>query len=206
MVEYAVMSPLSSWVDANGKPVPAFYRCIMGLFEILGTNTPGTLIPDNSVGNAKLTQGPAHSLKGNPTAAPANEQDLTLGAGLSFVGATLVSSSPFSKSFSSVGQVITAAGALVLVHGLGAMPFGVLLCLRCLVGEANYVAGDEVAVALGSLDTLAANRGVSVVPDITNLNIRFGSGANTFIVPDKTTGASTALTNANWTAVFKAWL
>jgi hypothetical protein len=44
----------------------------------------------------------------------------------------------------------------------------------------------------------AASRGLVIVPDATNLNIRFGSNANAFAALNKTTGTAAALTNANW--------
>src|SRR5882672_10046905 len=175
------MNPRARWIDQNGMPTQAFYKCILGIFEILGTNSPGTLVPDGSittvklanaavtgvklasaaVSNAKLAQGPASTLKGNPTGAPASEVDLPLGTGLAFSSGQLVALQVFSKSFASAQQTITVAGALTLAHGLGSMPFGLGLRLHCTGAEAGYSIGDEVEVALGLCDALGQNRGCS---------------------------------------------
>ena len=47
--------------------------------------------------------------------------------------------------------------------------------------------------------------GFSCVPDATNINIRFGSATNVFSITHKTTGVLTAITNANWKFVVRAW-
>lgn len=119
-------------------------------------------------------------------------------AGLQLNGAAL----PLTKSFASSNQTITAAGALTLAHSLGEMPKLIQVHLKCLTAEHGYSIGDEVPWHTGDAN---AGRGCSVVPDATNLNVRFGSNANTFNVINKTTGASAAITNANWAAIFKAW-
>lgn len=116
--------------------------------------------------------------------------------------AELLSELIFTKSFTSSNQTITAAGALTLAHSMGVMPSLVQVRLKCTTGEHGYSIGDEVIWNSGDQN---ANRGCSIVPDATNLNIRYGSGANTFNVNHKTTGASSAITNASWVAIFKAW-
>lgn len=108
----------------------------------------------------------------------------------------------FNKAYTSSNQTITAAGSLTLAHSLGAMPTLVQVRLKCLTAEGGYSIGDEVIFNSGDQN---AGRGCSIVPDATNLNIRYGSAANTFNVNNKTTGASFAITNANWAAIFKAW-
>jgi hypothetical protein len=108
--------------------------------------------------------------------------------------------------FTSADQTITAAGSLTIAHGLGRIPTFLQAYLVNVTNANNYVTGEIVAVQLGSESTSATDsRGVSVVPDATNLNIRFGSSANTFNVLDKTTGATAGITNANWTIRFIAF-
>lgn len=112
----------------------------------------------------------------------------------------------FTKSgkynFISAQQTITAAGGLTLAHGLGVIPLRSLnILLVNTTGEGNYVAGD---ITPYFSSTPPANQGVAVVPDATNLNIRYGSTANTFTIPNKNTGAALNITNANWNAVFLA--
>lgn len=110
----------------------------------------------------------------------------------------------FTKSFTSSNQTITAAGALTLAHALGVMPTLVQVRLKCTTAELGYSIGDEV-IANPMVSHTSSSRGVSVVPDATNLNIRFGSDANSLSVIRKDTGAIADITNASWAAIFKAW-
>lgn len=111
---------------------------------------------------------------------------------------------PFAKSFESTQQTITSAGSLTLAHGLASQPKLAIPVLQCTTAEGNYSIGDEVFISF-SADDRTNNRGVSVVPDATNLNVRFGSDANTFNILNKTTGVRFAITNANWRLVVRAW-
>lgn len=103
--------------------------------------------------------------------------------------------------FQSPDQTITSAGALTIAHGLGRVPTEVWCSLVCQTGEANYIAAD--IIPSNCLDG-GANKGWTCTVDATNLNIRYGSAANVFSAKDKTTGATTALTNGNWRTVFYA--
>lgn len=108
----------------------------------------------------------------------------------------------FTKSYTSAGQTITSGGTLTLAHGLAAVPTLLQIRLKCTTGEHGYSINDEVIVAVGEQPS---NRGVSVVPDATNVVIRYGSNANAFNVNDKSSGASAAITNANWQMIVRAW-
>jgi hypothetical protein len=99
-------------------------------------------------------------------------------------------------TFTSADQTITSAGALTLAHGLGATPDFIQVFLVCQTAQLNYAAGDIVLVN-SSMDA-GNNNGITIVPDATNLNCRFGSAAAAFEALNKTTGAGGALTNANW--------
>lgn len=100
------------------------------------------------------------------------------------------------NAFVSANQTITSAGSLTIAHGLSSTPEFVLMALVCTTAQAGYSVNDVVFV-----NDLSANQndvGVSIVPDGTNLNVRYGSKASVFTIPNKTTGDATALTNANW--------
>jgi len=100
------------------------------------------------------------------------------------------------NTFVSSDQTITLAGALTLAHGLGTAPRDVSLALVCQTAELGYSVGD---VLMGvSPRTIA-----SIVVNATNLNIRFFDSANVAIV-NKTTGARSSFTAANWKARFFA--
>ena len=109
----------------------------------------------------------------------------------------------FTKKFVSTEQTITSAGALTIPHGLGEVPQLVSVLLKNGTTEANYSVGDEVFIQSGELGNVS--RGISLVPDATNLNIRYGSDVNAFNVLDKTTGTVVTLTNTSWTMIVKAW-
>lgn len=110
----------------------------------------------------------------------------------------------FTKSYTSPNQAITAAGALTLAHGLGVMPKLIQLRLKCLTAEGDYSVGDELPIN-PNVSSFGAAAGTVVVPDATNLNVRFGAGAPVYSTLNKTTGAAFSPTPANWALVVKAW-
>lgn len=111
----------------------------------------------------------------------------------------------FTKSFESTQQTITAAGALTIAHGLGVKPKLIQAVLVCLVADGNYAINDEVIVNTNAQTFSTTDRGISVVPDATNLNVRYAANANTFMLLNKTTGVSFAATNSSWRLVLRAY-
>lgn len=158
---------------------------------VLQTIIAGTLAARLNVGGGLWAEGVTG---GDPGAGKINVEGLQL--------AGVEQTPQFNKAYTSANQTITAAGTLTLAHGIGAMPALVQVRLKCTTAEFGYSIGDEVIFNSGDQN---ANRGCSIVPDATNLTIRYGSAANTFNVNNKTTGASAAITNASWVAIFKAW-
>lgn len=113
---------------------------------------------------------------------------------------------PFTLSFESAQQTITAAGALILVHGLGAKPKLYMAVLQCTTANLGYSIGDEVIVNPHSNTTNGVfEKGQSIVTDSTNANIRYGSAASTYDIIRKDTGVTASITNANWKLVIRAW-
>jgi hypothetical protein len=110
----------------------------------------------------------------------------------------------FTKEYISSNQTITAAGSLTLAHSLGVAPKLVQLWLYCETAQHNYSNADTFPVPVYHSDA-GAQYGCSIVADATNLNVRYGSAANTFVVTNKTTGGGSLITNANWRTIFKAW-
>jgi hypothetical protein len=110
------------------------------------------------------------------------------------------------KQFTSAAQVITSAGALVIAHGLGVIPSIYEVRLTCLVNDNGYLAGDELVMnSHYYVGPGAAGAGLTIVPDATNINIRFVNTANVFATINKTTGAQVFLTNANWEVTFRCF-
>ena len=112
---------------------------------------------------------------------------------------------PFGKSFESAQQTITAAGSLTLAHSLGTTPKLFQAFLQNTTGELGYSIGDEVAINPATNAASGTNTGTSLVPDATNINVRFGSGGAVFVIINKTTGASANITPASWALVVRAW-
>jgi len=119
----------------------------------------------------------------------------------------LPSPAVFTKIFTSSQQTITAAGSLSLSHGLtgvAAIDLNVQVMLVCQTGELGYTIGDVAVIASGSNEG-AANKGVSIVPTSTTLDIRYASAGTVFTLIRKDNGNAAAITLANWKAVFRAW-
>lgn len=110
-----------------------------------------------------------------------------------------------SELFVSAGQTISAAGALTLAHGFtgGHIPNLVRLVLVCTTAELGYAIGERLELPAGVAN--AANRGVSITCDATNVYVKFGSDAAPISIIRKDTGASAQITLANWVLGVFAW-
>lgn len=108
------------------------------------------------------------------------------------------------RFYESPQQTITTGGALTLAHGLGIKPTLYQTVIVNVTAEAGYTAGQELVFGT-YYDDGASIRGAGIIPDATNLAIRYSSATNVFVAPNAGTGVRTALNNANWRAVFRAW-
>lgn len=112
----------------------------------------------------------------------------------------------FATYFESAPQTISASGLLTLAHGLGVPPRLVAPVLVCVGTEFNYAVGDIIPMPQSLATATLNNFGASIdFHDSTNILVRFGSSANVFIYPNKTTGNAENLTNANWRLRMRAW-
>lgn len=107
-------------------------------------------------------------------------------AGASIKGQTL---GPFT---------VSSAGSHTPSHDLGAKPRFISPVLRCITDEAGFVAGDDVPIDFNSSYGSIVSTGVSIVPDESQLSIRFGGHPNTISVLNHTTGSLANITPANW--------
>ena len=110
---------------------------------------------------------------------------------------------PFTKEYVSPEQAIAVGGALSLSHGLGEPPKFWQRYLICKVAEAGYSVGEIIDVA-GTQDASVAY-GVSIVPNASTLECRYGNASSAFFALNKSTGATSNLTNANWRLIVRAW-
>lgn len=164
---------------AQAAGVHTWYTAVAGIAGNIATLTPG------------MTFGPGLQL-GAPTGGDKGAGTLNAAAGFYLNGTAL----PNQTKSNIADQVITSAAALTLAHGLSALPQRIDAFLVCQTNEAGYTAGQIVPTPIGALITTGT--GLSVIPDATNLVVRFGSPAAAFVAAHATTGVPTALTNASW--------
>jgi hypothetical protein len=122
--------------------------------------------------------------------------------------ATLANTTVFSQAFVSTEQTITSAGALTVAHSLSAAPTLLQIRLICKTAQLGYSIGDEVMLQMGSnavFESTAFSMGISIVPDATNLNVRYGANSQVFNITNKTTGLYSPITNINWKLIMRAW-
>ena len=114
---------------------------------------------------------------------------------------------PFTKEYVSAEQTITAAGALTLAHGLGATPKLTQCSFVCKTADGGYSIGDVVDYM--TFDYFATGGpgviGVAVVRGAANIEVRYSSNPNVFVLIHKTTGAVHIPTLASWRLVVRAW-
>lgn len=196
-----------------------------------GTGTFVATISADVVTNAKLANVATATIKGRVTAATGDPEDLTGtqattlldvftsalkglvpasgGGTTNFLRADGTFAAPpggGSSKFKTTDQTITAAGALTLAHGLGAVPDNVVTVLKNTTAEFGYSIGDLAIIDI--VQSSSANQGAGITPTSTDIEIRFGAGTgggnSVFKVIDKTTGLSSNSTNANWDVLFIA--
>lgn len=114
---------------------------------------------------------------------------------------------PFTESYESGEQAITAGGTLTLAHGLSATPKLYLPYLKCVSAEMGYSVGNEIPAFTGPNGTssTAIAQGVSIVPDATNLVVRYGAHSNVFTIIEKDDGNISNLTLSSWKLIVRAW-
>lgn len=110
----------------------------------------------------------------------------------------------FTKAFTSPEHTITTGGYLTIPHGLGGplvLWEGYLVCRE---SEHGYWPGATLIVPCSAVDNLY-NLGVSIAPDETNLNCKFGSQPGVFFVLEWSTGSTKIITPSKWRFVVRAW-
>jgi len=122
-------------------------------------------------------------------------------------GKALVTSAPFSDSYTSTEITISAAGNVTPSHGLSSQPTLVQARVVCKTAEYNYSIGDEVVInPTGMAQASADGRGLVIVPTASTLYIQFASSSQPIEILNKTTGVPEFITNANWKLVVRAWV
>lgn len=107
--------------------------------------------------------------------------------------------------FTSGEQTITSAGQLTIGHGLSSEPTRVTAYLVNTSAEHGFSVGNKLMINIAPQpNSTTDGTGLAVVPDSTNLVIRFGSKASFMRITNKSDGTSENATNASWNIVFEA--
>lgn len=108
----------------------------------------------------------------------------------------------FTKSFESTQQTITLSGPLTLPHGLGTTPKLYMAVLQCTTNDGAYVVGNEVIINPNMSTTDTSGRGISIIPNATNMVVRYGDTNLRIIDAD---GTLLTIINSRWRLVVRAW-
>ncbi|MDP3785148.1 MAG: hypothetical protein Q8R12_03705, partial [bacterium] len=114
----------------------------------------------------------------------------------------------FTKEFLSGEQTLTPGGNLVIAHGLNGMPKLIQLRLKNKTGDCGYSVGEEVLIS--ESDETFDHANLRVVPDTSNLFIRFGKWYSTGqggAIPmlHKDTGLRCDIAANSWRLIIHAW-
>lgn len=159
-------------------------------------NTPANILANEAITLALLAAGGGSALQvlarnsGNTAWSPQTPA-------LNLLNAATVS----TTGILSGSTVATAVHTIA--HGLGAIPKLIDVRIRLTgAGELGYSVNDEVSIA--GYTSGGQSVSVAVVADATNITLLFP--AVTGNLPRKDTAANTAVTEASWTPIVRAWL
>lgn len=181
---------------------------LMRIYDLGGTtwNDVTTSIIDNSITNAKLADMANATIKGRNTAGSGDPEDLTMAqlrtlASLYTQAEVNALINALPQKFTSSSQSITAAGSRTIAHGLGEKPLECGYYIQCTSAEHGYSVGDVVFPHLfqSEAGSTQLGYGITIVPDTTNLNVRYGER---IAVLDKSNGTFDFITVGNWDAYF----
>lgn len=112
----------------------------------------------------------------------------------------LLSSNAGVRKFESGELEVYNIGAAQDNHGLGQVPYGYSVDLKCVVSNLNYAVGETVPFPLWS--------GAHVL-SVTATQIRitmFGTVGSRISLPNKSSGAVSFINEASWRLILKAWV
>jgi hypothetical protein len=107
----------------------------------------------------------------------------------------------FTESFTSAEQAIATGGSLTIAHGLTTTPYLIQPWLINKTAELGYAVGQETLAYLA--EAAPGDSGLAIVPDATNVGVRFGTSV--LLVNRWDTGAVASITAANWKLIIRAW-
>ena len=106
------------------------------------------------------------------------------------------------RTYKSPDLSIANSGSVTVAHGLGSVPVGVFISLKCAVAEMGYAVGDVIVLSAQS-DLTNGAEGLSVIKTATQLiAIVCSNGPGEY--PNKTGGGGGVLTAAKWKLILTA--
>ncbi len=109
----------------------------------------------------------------------------------------------FTGSFESAPQTILALGELTLPHGLPSTPTLFQAFLKNVNAILGYSVGDITPIGISA--TTDANRGLSIIADATNINVKLAAPDNNFTVLNRATGIPSAIERVDWKLIIRAY-
>ena len=161
--------------------------------------------PTNGLQDAVFT------LAGSPPSLPANytqkRRIATFGTGATadLSGQITQVHSGGRETFQSALIPIVAAASHTLTHGMPSEPSKVSVWIQCMNDIGGFVAGNRVEISMVRGEGGAtSSRGCTVVPSATDLSLKIGQSPNSFSVLVLSTGAFSAINNADWNLLIRA--
>ena len=106
------------------------------------------------------------------------------------------------RTYKSPDLSIANSGSVTMEHGLGSVPVGVFISLKCAVAEMGYAVGDVIILSAQS-DPNSSAEGLSVIKTATQLIALVGENGPG-MYPNKTGGGGGILTAAKWKLILTA--
>lgn len=208
--------------DLTGTyPDPTIAADAVTTAKILDANVTTAKIADENVTNAKLAPSVAYAIKRTNAGATAVEDadvwitQLANPASAADVGKVPMVTSPYTDKFvlsdlalvkgfngtaTSINGLTIGGPRLQQAHGLAAAPINLGGVLICTSADLNYAVGaridiSAIACVIGGTGEYSS---VTVVADATNIWAVFSGNANTWVIPNATSGAFAALDQTKW--------
>lgn len=103
--------------------------------------------------------------------------------------------------YESAQQVISAAAAFTLTHGLGKLPSNVQAWFVCVTASEGWSVGDWYGPIGAETFADGANNGIAILMNTTQIKIKLGAQST----PILSSGGARGITYTNWRLVVRAW-
>lgn len=177
----------------------------IGAGQLEANSITGDKIADGAVGAGDIGDGAVGTSELADGAVTAGKMAATLNLSSKTITMPAANTPALTKSNETAPIAFSSGALLTFAHAMGVAPKLLQIELSCVTGELGWIAGDRVVIACGAGSDSAANRGLGVYYDATNIYVRVGSAASPLVLNSKTSGATAAITVANWRLVVRAW-